>query len=230
MLIDNPIRIFRVCQPEICGLELRQIHFVLSGRRHTMRQAKVQTGDSLSVTAVKGTLNKPEECMKIPAKVGAIALVLFFLPSRSVHSSPQLDHSADTKAIQAIEARWQDGWNRHDIAALADLFTEDADFVTVIGRWCKGKKDFYDYHLLLHKVMFKDSVWETTDTQIRFLKPDVAIVHANWGITGDRNADGTPRPNSRDGIFTQVMVKENGEWKISASQNTNIVPVPADLK
>lgn len=77
--------------------------------------------------------------------------------------------------------------------------------------------------------MFKDSIWKTANTQIRFLKPDVAIVHVNWGITGDRNADGTPRKASRDGIFTQVIVKQNGQWQIRASQNTNIEPVPSQL-
>ena len=168
--------------------------------------------------------------MRISVRVAMIGLVIFIFPSLASYSAPQLDHSADTQAIRDIEARWQDGWNRHDIAALADLFTEDADFVTVIGRWCKGKKDFYDYHVRLHQVMFKDSIWKTTNTQIRFLKPDVAIVHVNWGITGDRNADGTPRNVSRDGLFTQVMVKQNGQWRISASQNTNIEPVPSQLK
>jgi uncharacterized protein (TIGR02246 family) len=168
--------------------------------------------------------------MKIPAIVTMTAFVFLLFTSRPTYSSPQLDHSADTQAIRDIEARWQEAWNRHDVSALADLFTEDADFVTVIGRWCKGKKDFYEYHLRLFQVMFKDSVWKTTDTQIRFLKPDVAIVHVNWGITGDRNADGTPRTNSRNGIFTQVMAKENGQWRINASQNTNIEPVPSQIK
>jgi len=168
--------------------------------------------------------------MKIAAAVAMISLMVFISSSRPAYPSPQLDHSAGTQAIRDIEAHWQDDWNRHDIAGLAGLFTDDADFVTVIGRWCKGKKDFYDYHVRLHQVMFKDSVWKTTDTQIRFLKPDVAIVHVNWGITGDRDADGTPRPKSRDGIFTQVIVKQNGQWRISASQNTNIESVPSQLK
>jgi uncharacterized protein (TIGR02246 family) len=168
--------------------------------------------------------------VKIPAKVTMMALVLFLFSSRPAYSFPQLDHSADTQAIREVEARWQDDWNRHDISALADLFTDDADFVTVIGKWCRGKKEFHDYHVRLHQVMFKDSIWKTTNTQIRFLKPDVAIVHVNWGITGDRNADGTPREKSRDGIFTQTMVKQNGQWRISASQNTNIEAIPSQLK
>jgi uncharacterized protein (TIGR02246 family) len=168
--------------------------------------------------------------MNIFVKFAMIAFVLFLFPPRPTFSFPQTEHSADTKSIRDIEVRWQEGWNRHDITALADLFTEDADFVTVIGRWCKGKKDFYDYHVRLHQVMFKDSIWKTTDTQIRFLKPDVAIVHVNWGITGDRDADGAPRNVPRDGIFTQVLVKQNGQWRISASQNTNIEAVPSQLK
>src|ERR1700681_3559400 len=109
--------------------------------------------------------------MKIPVSLAISALALFLFSSRPAYPSPQLDHSADTQAIRDVEARWQNGWNRHDVSALAELFTDDADFVTVIGRWCKGKKDFYDYHMRLFQVMFKDSIWKTTDTQIRFLKP-----------------------------------------------------------
>jgi uncharacterized protein (TIGR02246 family) len=167
--------------------------------------------------------------MRIYKTVAIISLALFIFASRSESSSPRPDQSADEKAILDVEARWQNAWNRHDISALADLFTENADFITVIGKWCKGKKEFYDYHVRLHQVMFKDSIWKTTDTQVRFLNPEVAIVHVNWTITGDRNADGTPRPNSRDGIFTQVMVKQGGQWRITASQNTNIQSVPPQL-
>ena len=167
--------------------------------------------------------------MRIHGTIAIALLALVVFTQHRAIASPQADQASDTKAIREVEAQWQDAWNRHDISALADLFTDDADFVTVIGRWCKGKKDFHDYHVLLHKVMFKDSVWNTTDTHVRFLNPDLAIVHVNWTITGDRNADGSPRPNSRSGIFTQVMVKRDGRWLITASQNTNIQPVPSEL-
>jgi uncharacterized protein (TIGR02246 family) len=167
----------------------------------------------------------------MPRKTGSFSLLPFLLfASLSSYSAPQLEHPADAQAIRDLETRWQDGWNRHDIAALADLFTDDADFVTVIGKWCKGRKEFYDYHVRLHQVMFKDSIWKTTETQIRFLSQDIAIVHVNWGITGDRDADGTPRNKPRDGILTQVIVKQDGQWRIMASQNTNIQAVPSQLK
>jgi uncharacterized protein (TIGR02246 family) len=70
-------------------------------------------------------------------------------------------------------------------------------------------------------MQFKESVWGTTDVQVRFLKPDVAIVHVNWGIRGDKDPDGTPR-QPRRGIFTRIVMKRDGRWLIRASQNTNI--------
>ena len=60
---------------------------------------------------------------------------------------------------------------------------------------------------------------------IRFLAPDVALIHQTWSMAGDKNPDGTPRP-PRDGIFTQVFVKRDGKWLITASQNTNIIVIP----
>lgn len=74
-------------------------------------------------------------------------------------------------------------------------------------------------------MMFKESVWTNRDIDIRFLAPDVALIHQTWSMVGDKNPDGTLRP-PRDGIFTQVFVKREGKWLITASQNTNIMVVP----
>jgi uncharacterized protein (TIGR02246 family) len=75
-------------------------------------------------------------------------------------------------------------------------------------------------------MQFKESVWETTDVQVQFLKPDIALVHVRWGMSGDKDPDGTPR-QPRRGIFTRVFIKEGGRWLIKASQNTNISGAPA---
>jgi hypothetical protein len=60
--------------------------------------------------------------------------------------------------------------------------------------------------------------------EVAFLKPDVALAHVAWGMSGDLDEDGTPRP-PREGLFTWVIVKEGTAWKIRASQNTNQTPV-----
>lgn len=47
---------------------------------------------------------------------------------------------ADEGAVRAVANSWSDAWNRHDMALLAKLFTEDADFVNVGGRHWKGRE------------------------------------------------------------------------------------------
>ena len=76
----------------------------------------------------------------------------------------------DERAIRDIEARWPDAWNRHDMKAAAALFTNDADFINVSGRYWKGREEIEAQHARTHAMMFKESVWTTLDTKIRFLR------------------------------------------------------------
>ena len=55
---------------------------------------------------------------------------------------------------------------------------------------------------------------------MRFLRPDVAVVRHSWMAQGDRNVDGTARPQ-RFGLMTMVAEKRNGIWLVAAVQNTN---------
>lgn len=152
-------------------------------------------------------------------------LTLALFATLAAMSSVQAAPSEDELAIQQVENRWQDAWNRHDMVALSSLFTDDADFVQVNGRRWIGPAEIRKNHTLVHEMMFKDSVWTNLKLDIRFLKPDVAIAHQTWGLRGDKNPDGTPR-TPREGLFTQVFVKRAGHWLITAAHNTNIAVVP----
>jgi len=104
---------------------------------------------------------------------------------------------------------------------LASLVTEDVDFITVCGTWLKSRKEFEEHHAKLHKTQFKESVWTTKNTEVKFIKRDVAIAHVEWGMKDDKDPDGTPR-QPRQGIFTWVLEKRIATWVLIASQNTNI--------
>ena len=60
-----------------------------------------------------------------------------------------------------------------------------------------------------------------TGTDIKFLGADIAVAHVRWGMRGDKDADGTPRP-PRNGVMMQVLVRRGGAWTIVAAQNTNV--------
>jgi uncharacterized protein (TIGR02246 family) len=151
-----------------------------------------------------------------------IAILLIVLPITA-----QIKGNAkDTEAIKNIALKWQDDWNRHDMKALPALVAEDVDFITVGGVWQKNRKEFEEYHAKGHAMQFKESVWTTKNTTVKFIKSDIAVAHVEWVIQGDKDPDGTPR-QQRQGIFTWVLERRKGAWLIIAAQNTNIrEPLP----
>jgi ketosteroid isomerase-like protein len=75
-------------------------------------------------------------------------------------------------------------------------------------------------------MQFKDSTRTTLSTAVKFLSPDIALVHSNWRISGDRSADGSLLPQPRLGAMTRVVVRRNGTWEVVAAHNTNTIPNP----
>jgi uncharacterized protein (TIGR02246 family) len=146
-----------------------------------------------------------------------LALAILVLAVSPVQASQQ----ADEVEIGRIQARWDDAWNRHDIKALSALVAEDVRFVNVAGNVLNGRDEFEKLQTRTHATQFKDSVRTVTGTDIKFLTSDIAVAHVRWGMKGDKDADGTPRP-PRSGVMMQVLVKRRGMWTIVAVQNTNV--------
>jgi uncharacterized protein (TIGR02246 family) len=119
-----------------------------------------------------------------------------------------------------------DAWNRHDIGAFAALYTIDADFVNVIGLRLRGRAEIQKHHETLHASRMKASHLEALETDIRLLRPDVALVHVRWELSNQLGPDGASLP-TRQGILSHVMVKSGGKWLIASSQNTDTVSMPS---
>ena len=124
-------------------------------------------------------------------------------------------------ANRALAVAFEAAWNRHDMHAFGAMLTIDADWVNVAGiRW-KGREEIEREHAARHGgPVFKDSVWTTRGITVSILKPDLAVVHIEWSIRGDRDPDGTPR-QPREGVLSWVTVKDGSVWRIRAGHNTN---------
>lgn len=130
--------------------------------------------------------------------------------------------AGDEAAIRELATRWEQAWNRHDMQQLASLMTEDADFVNVGARHWKGRREIEAEHAS-RLDQFRESAWSTRAVKVQFLRRDVALMHVDWTLKGDKEADGTPR-SPRGGVFTWVVVKQGSAWLIRAAQNTNLGP------
>lgn len=130
-------------------------------------------------------------------------------------------NAKDLAALHSLVANWDKFWNIHDMNAMGTLLRNDVDFVNVAGQWLKGKKEAVSVHKERHAVVFRNSIFSSDSVAIKYVKPDVALLHINWHITGDVDPDGKPRV-PRKGIFTWVVTKENNQWLVLAVHNVNI--------
>ena len=129
----------------------------------------------------------------------------------------------DEDAVGKLPRAFSDAWARHDGHELAKIMADDVDFVTVGATWIHGRPDFEKYHTRLLRGRFAESTLTPLQIAVRFLRPDVAVVHWSWKIEGDRNPDGTAR-RPRYGMMTMVAEKRNGLWRVAVSQNDNSFP------
>jgi uncharacterized protein (TIGR02246 family) len=157
---------------------------------------------------------------------------LFILAVAFISTPAWCQASADEKALRDLPRAFSNAWAAHDARELARIVSEDVAFVNVGAIWLQGRVDFEKYHSRILQGRFKNSTNVPLDTNIRFLRPDLALVRWSWRIDGETDSAGTSLP-PRHGLMTFIAEKRAGQWLVVAGQNTNAGPArpeAADLK
>ena len=132
--------------------------------------------------------------------------------------------SKDEKAIRSLILERIESFNKKHEAPQSAAFTPDADFVNVYGMWRRGPAEIEGRQGERMKTVLKDAKITLQDLRIRFIRPDVAIVHETHELSGMRNDKGETIPPQQE-LSIRVMVKEKGKWLIRAFHNTIVRPV-----
>jgi uncharacterized protein (TIGR02246 family) len=143
-----------------------------------------------------------------------------------VKQNPNAAQNANAAAsVEAVVSALAQGWNRHDMTAFAAAFSENADFVNVIGMHWQGRQEIEAKHAQVHRTIFRNSRLRLVEQAVRFLSPTIALAHASWEMKGAETLPGWNAPETRRGIMTLVLTKEADRWLIAAAHNTDIIPV-----
>jgi uncharacterized protein (TIGR02246 family) len=142
------------------------------------------------------------------------------------------DRTADQLSIERLLASLDDAWARGDAGAYASRFANDGTFTNVLGMFFRGRDEFRERHDAVFKTVFKGSTLALRIAALRFVKPDVAIADLDAEVRGfaalaggyTAMPDGTVRTR-----LLMVLVKEHGDWWISAYHNVAVAsPPPKD--
>jgi uncharacterized protein (TIGR02246 family) len=115
----------------------------------------------------------------------------------------------DTKPITAAVDRLLDAWNRKDAAGFAAAFTEDGDFIETRGTLIHGRTEIGTAVGKLFKQSRAAAHAARDKTQVKMVKPDVALVLAKLTVK-------TGTAESGAALATLVMINSGGKWRISA--------------
>ena len=113
------------------------------------------------------------------------------------------------------------GWGAGDPEAYASVYTPDGDCVSFLGSHYQGREAIATSYEVPHasplfKKFLNGARLDFEIIQLRFLTPDVALIHAKGGVT-----KGARRPNRRNTrVNTSVAVRTDDGWLLAASQNT----------
>jgi len=128
--------------------------------------------------------------------------------------------SAEETAVRDLYRQFMDAWSRGSGADLAAVFTDDGGLVGFDGTHLQGRQAIGPFHQRLFDKWLKGSRLVGQVTDLRFLGPEVAVLHAVGGtVLAGRHR---PAPE-RDSIQTPVAVRQpGGDWRLAAFQNTRL--------
>ena len=125
----------------------------------------------------------------------------------------------DEEAVRDLYRELMDGWNRGSGEDFAAVFTEDGDLVAFDGTHFEGRAEIAPFHQELFDKWLKGTRLVGRVKDVRFLSPDVALMHAVGSTIMPGKSEPAPE---RDSIQTLVATRQNGEWRLAAFQNTRL--------
>ncbi len=145
-------------------------------------------------------------------------------PNRMNSVSNLHGKSADSSAIRTLCQQLNEAWG--DADAFAAAFTEDADYITFDGTHTRGRAAIAEVHRPLFEGFMKGSRLTGQTPTVRFLAPDIALIHSMGAVIQRHQKHPSRRSLS---IQTMVAIKQEDRWLFTAFQNTRYRPFTQTL-
>ncbi|HVQ39221.1 MAG TPA: SgcJ/EcaC family oxidoreductase [Pyrinomonadaceae bacterium] len=144
------------------------------------------------------------------------ALTLCMISAAAQETETRKARNADEAAIHENVKQMEAGWNAKKGELFAKPFADDADYVVINGMYFQGRAAIEKAHQQIFDTSHKRTTLSLSVRQIRFLRPDVALVHLSGHL------DALEKELAADGSMTLVMTRGKDGWQIAAFQNTSV--------
>ena len=125
-------------------------------------------------------------------------------------------NAADEDAIRAIHQPMIEAWNTSRGVAFAAPFTDDVDVVVFEGTHLKGRQKIAAFHQPIFDTVVKGSRLEGEVQFVRFLSPQLAVMHSVVRVTLPGHTATSP---GRDSMQLYVVTNRDGDWRAEVVLN-----------
>jgi uncharacterized protein (TIGR02246 family) len=126
--------------------------------------------------------------------------------------------TSEERALHGLVYQLEAAWNAEDGTAFAAAFTDDADFIHILGGYYTGRAAIEAGHRMIFGTIYKGSIVRYSVEKIRFVRPDVAMIFLRQHLEFFENGE----PRELDARPTALAEKIAGKWKVATMQNTRI--------
>jgi uncharacterized protein (TIGR02246 family) len=124
---------------------------------------------------------------------------------------------SDEDMLRARTDEFELAVSKGDVKAIGALFVEDGDLVDQAGVMHHGRAAIEERYQKLFEGPYKGAQANLEIGQVRFVRPDIAVIDGTYELNGMKSPDGLPL-GMLTGLFTNVSVKQNGEWMLHCSR------------
>lgn len=131
-----------------------------------------------------------------------------------------------TDEISKIVSQQETDWNKNDMKAFSDAFSDDGVLINFVGSFWKGKRMISERFSYINDCCIKPTTVKFEVTDVKFIDDKTAIAYIKETLTAkeDYQVPGaTVRKGSIDKkIVTAVFQKVSKSWKIVSMQVTQV--------
>jgi uncharacterized protein (TIGR02246 family) len=148
-----------------------------------------------------------------------MSAVLLSAPLYAQQVAPE--NKIEDAAKEAVAA-YATAWNAGDARALADLYTNYADYTGFGSVMTRGREEIFNRYAALLNGDYRGTQLSTAMSSLRLVGADVAVVDGTLELLAD-GANTTARPSK--GMFIAIMTREQGDWKFTTFWSKRLVSV-----